>query len=117
MSPDQIARGIVVKYFSGGDEDGEELIVKIAAALREQFDKGFKNGFDECNLSIPGIEKEADAKGYRRGVEESAKEAADEERMHHKYVVSYEQGQRDEADIIEQRILALLQRGQGGGGK
>lgn len=69
--PTQLARGIAsdkADYLE--QEDYEALIEAIAAALREAYERGrseeFKNNVSHCEAA----EKQAEAEGYRRGLEE-----------------------------------------------
>jgi hypothetical protein len=47
---------------------------------------------------------------YERGLEEAAQEADNQEKTHHKYADSHEEGMRDMADLLAQAIRALAKK-------
>lgn len=117
MTPDEIARGIVDTIRDKMDsrvwqeEDENTYMGLIVTSLREYGEACVSNSWRE-SMAPGGVcaeaEKKADAEGYRRGVEESAKIARS-----NYFVALSRQGPAE--DWLVGKILALLQRGTGGG--
>lgn len=88
-------REIVEKYFSGGDADGEALIVEVENFGRAQYERGFNEATETCDRHVDNASREV----FSRAITAAAEVA-------HKFVAR--KFGANGCCTLRERILALL---------